>query len=234
LAEVKTDEPSQEALGERIFAAAAGAGLRVSDEQARALAHYLLLLNRWNRVHSLTAIEDLEQQILKHLLDSLVVAEVLLKRPDLPLSGTVADVGSGMGAPGIVWAVVMPQSRFDLIERQQKKSAFLRHVVGQLGLAGRVAVLAQDVRELSGKKAYDLITSRAFAAFEDFLSLTLGVSRPGTCWAAMIGRQKNFVGEQTLLKMNRDQAEIILEPPIYLAIPGLVGERHLLIARRRA
>ncbi len=227
-------EPSREALGGKILAATGRANLQLTQQQADGLAQYLLLLNRWNRVHSLTAIEDPEEQILKHLLDSLVAADVVLKIPNRPPTTSVADVGSGMGAPGIVWAMVMPQSRFELIERQQKKSAFLRHVIGQLGMADRVAVVAQDVRDLAGKKAYDLITSRAFAAFEDFLSLTLGISRPGTCWAAMLGRQKDLVGEHTLLKMDRKKAEIIVEPPISLVVPGLVGDRHLLIARRQA
>ena len=226
-------EPSREALGRKILATTGQANLPLTQQQADGLAQYLLLLNRWNRVHSLTAIEDPEEQIFKHLLDSLVAADVLLKIPNLPPATSIADVGSGMGAPGIVWAVVMPQSHFALIERQQKKSAFLRHVIGQLGLADRVAVVAQDVRDLAGKKAYDLITSRAFAAFEDFLSLTLGISKPGTCWAAMLGRQKNLVGEQTLLKMDRNKAEITVEPPISLVVPGLVGDRHLLIARRQ-
>lgn len=227
-------EPSQGALGQRILAATTQAGLPLSEQQADGLAQYLLMLNRWNRVHSLTAIEGLEEQIHKHLLDSLVAADKVKNRLDLAAAQTVADVGSGMGVPGIVWALVMPQSRFALIERQQKKSAFLRHVVGQLGLADRASVIAQDVRDLAGKNAYGLITSRAFAAFDEFLSLTVGISRPGTCWAAMIGRQNNLVSEQTLLKMNRDQAEILIDPPIPLEVPGVAGDRHLLIARRQA
>ena len=226
-------ESSQEDLARKILAATLGAGLRLSQQQADDLAKYLLLLNRWNRIHSLTAIDGLQDQILKHLLDSLVAASVLQKNLDLPADACVADVGSGMGTPGIVWAVVMPQSRFALIERQQKKSAFLRHVIGQLGMADRVAVVAQDVRDLAGKKAYDLITSRAFAAFDEFLSLTVGISAPGTCWAAMIGRPKGLVCEQTLLEMTKYQAKILVDPPISLAVPGLVGDRHLLIARRQ-
>lgn len=227
-------ESSQEDLAWKIAAASLEAGQTLSRQQADDLAQYLLLLNRWNRIHSLTAIDNVEDQILKHLLDSLVAASMLQQSIALPADASVADVGSGMGAPGIVWAVVMPQSRFELIERQQKKSAFLRHVVGQLGLADRVAVIAQDVRQLSGKKAYDLITSRAFAAFDEFLSLTVGISRPGTCWAAMIGRPKELVCEQTLSKMTKYQAKIHVDSPISLAVPGLVGDRHLLIARRQA
>lgn len=234
MADFDRTEPAREDLGRKILAATSKAGLQLSQQQTEDLAQYLLLLNRWNRVHSLTAIDDFEEQIPKHLLDSLVALDALQKRPDLPFAQTVADVGSGMGAPGIVWAVVMPQSRFELIERQQKKSAFLRHVIGQLGLASRVAVVAQDVRALAGEKPYDLITSRAFAAFEEFLSLTVGISKPGTCWAAMVGRQNEFVSEQTLLKMNKEQAKIVVNPPISLVVPGLVGERHLLIARRQA
>ena len=56
---------------ERVSAACASAGFLLSVPQAAMLGHYLALLNRWNQVHSLTAIESPDEQVTKHILDSL-------------------------------------------------------------------------------------------------------------------------------------------------------------------
>jgi len=228
-----TAPPGQGELDrESVGLACAEAGVALSGDQVDLLGRYLELLNRWNRVHSLTAIDEPREQLIRHLLDSLIAEQALTGAVGSLVGVHVADVGSGMGSPGIVWAAVMPESKFDLIERQQKKAAFLRHVVGQLGWGGRVQVAEGDVRQLWGRRCYGLITSRAFAGLEEFLRLTVNISEPGTLWAAMIGRLKKDVSEQLLLKMNSQTVEIHLQNLIPLHVPGLSAERHLLIARR--
>jgi 16S rRNA (guanine527-N7)-methyltransferase len=217
---------------EQVAAACAPAGFSISPHQASMLGRYLELLNRWNQIHSLTAIESLDEQVTKHILDSLAAWQAMLPVCGGFVDGLIADVGSGMGAPGIVWAAVMPESRFDLIERQQKKAAFLRHIIGQLGWADRVRVIESDVRDLSGKLRADLVTSRAFADVQSFLSLTAGISGPGTWWAAMTGRQNKEVGEHLLIKMTKQNIELRTCPAIRLDVPGLFAERHLILARR--
>jgi len=217
---------------ERVSAACASAGFALSAPQAAMLGRYLELLNRWNQVHSLTAIESPEEQVTKHILDSLAAWQAALQACGGFANGLIADVGSGMGAPGVVWAAVMPESRFALVERQQKKAAFLRHVIGQLGWAGRVRVIESDVRDLSGKLRADLIASRAFADLQSFLALTAGISAPGTWWAAMTGRQNKEVSEQLLIKMANQSIELRTLPAIRLDVSGLSAERHLILARR--
>jgi 16S rRNA (guanine527-N7)-methyltransferase len=217
---------------EQVSAACALAGYAVSPPQTKMLGRYLELLNRWNQVHSLTAIESPEEQVTKHILDSLAAWQAVLQACGDFANGLIADVGSGMGAPGVVWAAVMPESRFHLIERQQKKAAFLRHVIGQLGWAGRVEVIESDVTDLSGKLRADLITSRAFAGVQSFLALTAGISGPGTWWAAMTGRQNKLVSEHLLIKMAKQSIELRTYPAIRLEVPGLSSERHLILTRR--
>ncbi|NBW01002.1 MAG: 16S rRNA (guanine(527)-N(7))-methyltransferase RsmG [Betaproteobacteria bacterium] len=217
----------------QIAAACTAAGYPLLPSQAEALGRYLELLNRWNRVHSLTAIDSLDEQLTKHILDSLAAWRKALSACGGLAGGLVADVGSGMGAPGVIWAAVMPESRFSLIERQQKKAAFLRHVIGQLGWADRVEVIESDVRDLWGKLRADLITSRAFADVEAFFSLTAGISGPGTWWAAMAGRQVKKVSEHLLIKMGKQSIELETYPALRLEVPGLFAERHLVLARRK-
>jgi 16S rRNA (guanine527-N7)-methyltransferase len=202
----------------------------LSDAQIEALAGYLELLGRWNQVHSLTSVDGLENQVRMHILDALAAWPEIAGRFGPHPAIRVADVGSGMGVPGLVWAIVMSQSRFDLIERQQKKASFLRHVASRLGLADRVRVLACDVRQVAPDTGYDLITSRAFAALPDFLAVTDAIASSETLWAAMIGKKE--VSDHTLLKMTRSGRDFLIESVQPLDVPGLKAERHIAWVRR--
>jgi len=214
----------------------------LSDAQISALAEYLETLNRWNRVHSLTAVEGLADQVTRHILDALAVWPEIISRfgPDPVIR--IADIGSGMGVPGIVWAVVMPQSRVDLVERSQKKSAFLRQVCGQLKFQGRVGILTNDVGHMGlggapraagpGPFRYDLITSRAFAALPDFLDKTFAISSQHTQWAALVGRIDPEICKHTLIKMKNHKNNFLLDEVIKIEVPGLHEDRHLLWIRR--
>ncbi len=202
---------------------------RLSEHQITMLGQFLALLNHWNRVHSLTAIEEPQSQVVRHILDALVVWPRIAARLS-SASVRVADVGSGMGVPGVVLAIVLPQCRFDLIERQQKKASFLRHVIARLDLTDRVRVLDQDVAKVTVDEGYDLIVCRAFSALADFLGLTYRLSKPSTLWAAMIGR--NQFSEQTLVNMNSNVGNLIVESVEPVLVPGLNAQRHLTWVKR--
>ena len=65
------------------------------------LLAYLALLVRWNRTYNLTAIRDPHEMVTRHLLDSLAMV------PHVE-SGTLADLGTGPGLPGIPLAIATP------------------------------------------------------------------------------------------------------------------------------
>ena len=51
----------------------ASAGLDLSPDQVSALARFLELLQRWNRVYNLTGIRDIEELVARHLVESLAL-----------------------------------------------------------------------------------------------------------------------------------------------------------------
>jgi len=204
----------------------------LTDQQVASLALYLEILNHWNRIHSLTAIESLQEQIHRHLMDALAVWPEISSK--MGAAFQAADIGCGMGVPGIVLALVMPQSRFDLIERQQKKTAFLRHVTARLGLSDRVRVLEQDVRQARVERDYDLLISRAFASLMDFIEMSFGLSGPNTCWAAMTGRVNENISKDTLIKMSNKKGDVVVEDVVKVRVPGVNEARHLIWIRRRS
>ena len=93
-------------------------------------------MDEWGARMNLTAIRDREQQLTKHVLDSLSVGPWLRGE-------RVADLGSGAGFPGIPLSIVEPARHFALIESTGKKCDFLRHVAGELGLANIEIVQAR-------------------------------------------------------------------------------------------
>ena len=115
----------------------------------------------------------------RHVLNCAVVV------PRVPVDATVADVGSGAGLPGLVWAIARPDLHVTLIEPLLRRTTFLEEAVEALGL-DQVTVLrarAEDVRE-----TFDVVTARAVAPLEKLASWCLPLVRPGGVLLALKGR----------------------------------------------
>lgn len=112
----------------------------------------------------------------RHLVNCAVVAE---DTTDLiPEGCTVADVGSGAGLPGVVWALVRPDLQITLIEPLLRRETFLREVVQDLGLSDRVTVLRARAEEIA-PASFEVVTARAVARLPQLLTWTVPLARPG-------------------------------------------------------
>ena len=80
----------------------------------------------------------------RHILDSAMFGV------GLPPYGTVADVGSGVGLPGLPLAIVRSDLRWVLVERSGRRATLLRRAVRVLGLGSAVDVLETDARNVAG------------------------------------------------------------------------------------
>ena len=115
----------------------------------------------------------------RHVLNCAVVV------PRVPLGATVADVGSGAGLPGLVWAIARPDLQMTLIEPLLRRVVFLEEAVQLLRLE-QVKVLrarAEDVGE-----RFDVVTARAVAPLERLAGWCLPLVRPGGVLLALKGR----------------------------------------------
>jgi 16S rRNA (guanine527-N7)-methyltransferase len=187
-------------------------GIELSAEHARKLLAHLDLLDEWGERMNLTAIRVREQQLTKHVLDSLSI------RPWLR-GERIADVGSGAGFPGIPLAIVEPARRFALIESTGKKCRFLEHVCGALALANT-----------------DVVQSRAEAYRPDVRFGTV-VARAVGPIAELVRYAGHLVGGNgRLLAMKGRLPDKELAARIdgwklagvhRLRVPGLDEERHL-------
>jgi 16S rRNA (guanine527-N7)-methyltransferase len=115
----------------------------------------------------------------RHLMNCAVVV------PRVPLGATVADVGSGAGLPGLVWAIARPDLEVTLIEPLLRRTVFLEEAVDTLGL-DRVTVLRARAEEVD--QTYDVVTARALAPLEKLARWCLPLVRPGGVLLALKGR----------------------------------------------
>jgi 16S rRNA (guanine527-N7)-methyltransferase len=109
----------------------------------------------------------------RHLVNCAVVAE----GPDSPVAPgcTVADVGSGAGLPGLVWALVRPDLRVTLIEPLLRRATFLNEAVTELDLSDRVEVLRSRAEDVG--RTFDVVTARAVARLPQLLTWTIPLTR---------------------------------------------------------
>ncbi len=180
---------------------------------------YLEEMLVWNKTHGLTAITQPEEMVIKHIADSLSI-HALIKGQSL------ADVGTGAGLPGIPLALLYPEKRFTLIESQNKKAGFLRHIKRALKL-NNVDVVQQRVETYHPEKPFDGILTRAFSSLPNMLLLTKHMCANKGYFLAMKG---TFPTEEL--------AEIAKDYPHYqvknLIVPGLNAERHCIIIKKEA
>jgi 16S rRNA (guanine527-N7)-methyltransferase len=137
-------------------------GIKLENEQLTALTVYYRELDRWGRKVSLTALRDPKEIAIKHFLDSLLFSQALKQ----PIQGSLLDVGSGAGFPGLPLKILAPGLQVTLLEPNAKKTAFLRHVIGTIALTD-VAAVSRNLREFSQAEEnlgrFSYVTTRALA-----------------------------------------------------------------------
>ena len=116
----------------------------------------------------------------RHVLNCAVVAELV------PPQGTLIDIGSGAGLPGVVLAILLPGVTVTLLERMGRRAEFLRECVAGLGLANATVRQAQAA-EVAGKLTADVVTARAVAPLAALAPMALPLTRPGGLVLAIKG-----------------------------------------------
>jgi 16S rRNA (guanine527-N7)-methyltransferase len=173
------------------------------------------LLEKWNRTFQLTAIKDPALAVSHHLLDSLAILPFV----DAP---TLLDVGSGGGMPGIPLAIACPQLRVVLLDSNSKKTAFLQQVVIELGLTN-IAVHCGRVEAYRPAARFARRSPRGRLPISaDLVQLSRHLLQADGHWLAMKGVRPDD-------EMARLPAEVSVVGVHRLEVPGVSGERHLVV-----
>ncbi|HFW4522072.1 TPA: 16S rRNA (guanine(527)-N(7))-methyltransferase RsmG, partial [Salmonella enterica subsp. enterica serovar Havana] len=188
----------------------ADAGISLTDHQKTLLVAYVDMLHKWNKAYNLTSVRDPNEMLVRHILDSIVVAPYLQGQRFI-------DVGTGPGLPGIPLAIVLPDAHFTLLDSLGKRVRFLRQVQHELKLENITPVQSR-VEAYPSEPPFDGVISRAFASLNDMVS-----------WCHHLPGEK---GRFYALKGQLPGDEIALLPDNFsvesvekLRVPHLEGER---------
>ena len=193
-------------------------GLSLSDGQIEKNINYLRLLLETNQEYNLTSITDTKEAIIKHLLDSLSIYELLEGE-------TIADIGSGGGTPGIPLAIAFPKKQFLLVESKQKKTAFLVEAVKKLKL-NNVRVINKRAEEVVVTKAPETIISRALGSLDYFIGVAGHLLPKKGMAIAMKGK-----AEKVKLEKTSKNFEVLQTKKIN--VPYLDADRHAVCMIKR-
>ncbi|HPU13054.1 MAG TPA: 16S rRNA (guanine(527)-N(7))-methyltransferase RsmG [Aeromicrobium sp.] len=103
----------------------------------------------------------------------------------VPVNSTVADVGSGAGLPGLVWAIARPDLKVTLVEPLLRRTTFLEEVCVELGISN-VTVFRGRAEEVS--ETFDVVTARAVAGLEKLARWCMPLVKPGGYLLALKGQ----------------------------------------------
>ena len=192
--------------------------LQVSEEQVQLLIQYVELLHKWNKAYNLTSVREPQQMLIKHIMDSLMVGEVLQGE-------NFIDVGTGPGLPGIPLAILYPERNFVLLDSLGKRVTFLRQIIFQLKLTN-VQPIKSRIEEYIVETPFDGVLSRAFSSLNDMVS-----------WCSHLVTVEH--GQFFALKGQYPTEELVQLPENIklvsshtIKVPELVGERHVIVLKK--
>lgn len=145
------------------------------------VAQFAALLLEQGELRGLIGPREVPRIWERHILNSAAVV------PFLPSSGSVADIGSGAGLPGVVIAIMLPDVEVLLVEPMERRTAWLTEVATTLGL-GNVQVKRGRAEEFHGAFEADAVTSRAVAALSKLVRMSMPLVRPGGEMVILKGR----------------------------------------------
>ena len=209
----KRSEPNLEkALKRKLEEGLIFFGLPFSNEAVDKCCKHLFLLKRWSQAFNLSGIKDLNDMVVKHVLDSVSIVPFLKGEK-------IIDVGSGAGFPGIPIAILLPNISFFLLDSNGKKVSFLTEIKSQLQL-NNVTIVNDRVEKHVPVSPYDMVVCRAFSSLE---KIVLNCSR-------LVAPNGSVMAMKAALSKQELTAARVVSPGLKihkLEIPSSKLPRHL-------
>lgn len=191
---------------------------------------YIRELILFNSAYNLTNTSDYEELAVFHILDSLAAVQnivALAQKLDKGDCLHIADIGSGGGLPGIPLAAALPEYDFFLVERMDKRCAFLENEAAILGLKN-VKIIKSEAERINAD-SFDIAVFRAFRPLDKKMIKTLlNLIKRGGFLAAYKAKIENIKTEM------KGISDIVKDYQIFpLSVPFLPEhERNLIVIQK--
>lgn len=197
----------------------------IPEEQIADLADkmdkYIGEIILFNSAYNLVNTSDYDEIVTNHILDSLSAWKELValaNQIEQQQSIKFADIGSGGGLPGIPLAAAMPEFNWTLVERMDKRCAFLENCAAILGLKN-VSVMKKEAEKVPAQ-SFDIATFRAFRPLDEKMTKTLlSLTKDGGFLAAYKAKEDSIRVEMNGIKHLVPQYKAIP-----LIVPGLTDK----------
>jgi 16S rRNA (guanine527-N7)-methyltransferase len=150
----------------------------------------------------------------RHVADALTALEV----PAVRDAAHIADLGAGAGFPGLVLALVMPDTRVDLIESAARKTAVIERLAAAADVpnARAITARAEDWARDEGRGTYDLVTARAVAALPVLVEYAAPLLVDGgslVAWKGACEREEEIAGGRAAEAVGLTPTDVIAVQP---------------------
>lgn len=179
----------------------------------------------FNKTYNLMKADNEDEFYINHVFDSLAAVSYLKKIVFPKIK--IGDIGSGGGCPGIPLAVIFPEANFVLVERMEKRCAFLESAIKAMDLEN-VQVLCKQV-DLVDSDFFDLEVFRAFHPFDKRITKWLmKMLKKDGYLVAYKAREEKILAEMEEVKFLIPKYE-----KIKLTVPFLEDhERNLVVIKK--
>jgi len=154
---------------------------RLCGEALPTLRLFAEHLAQWGAELGLVGPRELDRLWTRHILNSALVAHKIG-------TGTLIDIGSGAGFPGLVIAAIRPDVQCTLIEPLGRRAHWLREEAHRLGLTN-VEVRNERAEEAVGHVIADFVTARAVSALKTLVPLAAPLLKQGGQLVLMKGQK---------------------------------------------
>jgi 16S rRNA (guanine527-N7)-methyltransferase len=189
----------------------------LNPEVLKQLRTFYEELIKFNKTTSLVSPKTIPMADAIHFSDSILASRVIINSNSKIKE--IYDLGSGNGFPGLVLAILNPQVKVHLIDSDQLKCEFLKHIISSVRISN-ADVMNLKIEDLKDN-SMQYVMSRGFASISKVIFLTRKLVTKG-------GVVYHLKGEQWGMEVS--------EIPIQLCSswsPGLVGEYRLPIGEMK-
>ena len=151
---------------------------------------------------------EIERLWTRHLINSALLSSLVP-------AGTLADIGSGAGFPGLVIALMRPDVQCTLIEPMERRAQWLRDESARLGLTN-VEVLRARAEDVPRDRRFDSVTARAVSALKKLIPMAFPLVAPGGQMVFLKGRKVTgeVAAARALLRPEIfDQVDVVVVGP---------------------